>query len=166
MVLGFVCVGSVDIVCFGEGIFGFGIHTDETGDGVSDLSFECYGDTIDSSGRDSSVRSRVLSGFDSVNIESGLYVFESGDSIGISGIGGESCQARESDGSEDHENRDNHDEFHEGEAEGREGRGERKERRETGDILFLISVEMLLCNDCTLSLRTERSGVWQSIRIQ
>ena len=116
MVLGFVCVGSVDIVCFGEGIFGFGVHTDETGDGVSDLSFECYGDTIDSSGRDSSVRSRVLSGFDSVDVESALYVLESRYSVGITGITGKTCQARESDCPEDHENRDDHDEFHEGET--------------------------------------------------
>ena len=51
-----------------------------------------------------------------MDVESALYVLESRYSVGITGITGKTCQARESDCPEDHEDGDDDDEFGEGEA--------------------------------------------------
>ena len=86
LVLGLGGVRSVDIAGFGERIcWGF-VYADITGNSVSDGSYGREDVSVNRSGSGDSFGNRVRSGFYLVQIESALYIAESGNSVGITGI--------------------------------------------------------------------------------
>lgn len=86
LILSFACVGSVDIVGFGEGICGNLVDLDDAGNSVSDLSDGSKDVSVDSSGSCDVLGSRILSRFYLEEIESTLYILKSSNPVGIAGI--------------------------------------------------------------------------------